>query len=114
MKHTECHVFHACVTRDQWKITTADRIRNDYKTSNLSVSALKSLRQKLTENVLHEKGQKCWHEFCMFTLEIIPFEQLATLSKIVQLVAEELTFTGVVPKDDSFYGLNAAKTKYTI
>ena len=50
----------------------------------------------------------------MFTLEIIPFEQLATLSKIVQLVAEELTFTGVVPKDDSFYGLNAAKTKYTV
>ena len=47
----------------------------------------------------------------MFTLKIIPFEQLATLSNVMQLVAEELTFTALVPKDDSFYGLNAAKTK---
>ena len=50
----------------------------------------------------------------MFTLKIIPFEQLATLSNIMQLVAEELTFTAVVPKDDSFYCLNATKTNATV
>ena len=32
----------------------------------------------------------------MFTLKIIPFEQLAILSNIMQLVAEELTFTAMV------------------
>ena len=48
---------------------------------------------------------------CLFFKKNIPFEQLVMLSNIMQPVAKKFIFTAVVPKDYSFYGWNAAKTK---